>query len=208
MLSISTKLVQEKSLRVFKEIQVCTITCLEVRLVADWLLVLFTSDRSSSTWNIRKSPHVFSICQLFHRWIHPRLFTKLAPCIGDVFSSSLPHDHRRCYGKIHGPLHTVCSIIQFHIYRFFMSTFRLSSDATGNAGTISEESISTIRTAKAFNTQSHIGVLFKDQVLLASRADMKLALVQGFGIAAMFFISYASYGLGRSLFWCSTFNRV
>lgn len=81
-----------------------------------------------------------------------------------------------------------------------MSTFRLSSDATGNAGTISEESISTIRTAKAFNTQSHIGVLFKDQVLLASRADMKLALVQGFGIAAMFFISYASYGLGRSLF--------
>jgi ATP-binding cassette subfamily B (MDR/TAP) protein 1 len=78
-----------------------------------------------------------------------------------------------------------------------MSTYRLSSDATGRAGTISEESISTIRTAKAFSTQSHIGVLFNEEVLSASRADIGLAIVLGLGLAAMFFISYAAYGLGE-----------
>ncbi|KAJ3573412.1 hypothetical protein NP233_g2453 [Leucocoprinus birnbaumii] len=81
----------------------------------------------------------------------------------------------------------------------FMTRYtQLSLDGIGSAGSIAEESISTIRTAKAFGIQSHLGALFDDKVSGASRNDMKLALVQGFGFAAFFFISYAAYGLAFS----------
>ncbi len=73
----------------------------------------------------------------------------------------------------------------------------MSTDGIASAGSIAEESISTIRTAKAFGIQTRLGGLFSDKVVHAGRCDMKLALVQGFGFAAFFFVSYASYGLGK-----------
>lgn len=75
---------------------------------------------------------------------------------------------------------------------------RLSTDGTASAGSIAEEAISTIRTAKAFGIQSHLGTLFDSKVTKAGQNDMKLAIVQGFGFGSFFFISYAAYGLGES----------
>jgi ATP-binding cassette subfamily B (MDR/TAP) protein 1 len=80
----------------------------------------------------------------------------------------------------------------------FNLTHRRSTDGIASAGSIAEESISTIRTAKAFGIQSHLGVLFDDKVVKAGRNGMKLAIVQGVGFGVFFFISYSAYGLGES----------
>ena len=73
----------------------------------------------------------------------------------------------------------------------------MSADGMGSAGSIAEESISTIRTAKAFGIQANLAGLFGDKVDQAGKCDMKLAVAQGLGFAAFFFVSYASYGLGK-----------
>ncbi|KAF5346861.1 hypothetical protein D9756_010551 [Leucocoprinus leucothites] len=81
----------------------------------------------------------------------------------------------------------------------FMTRYtQLSTDGIASAGSIAEESISTIRTAKAFGIQSHLGALYDEKVTTAGKSDMKLAFVQGFGFAAFFFISYSAYALAFS----------
>lgn len=74
----------------------------------------------------------------------------------------------------------------------------MSTDGTASCGNIAEESISTIRTAKAFGIQSQLGTLFEDKAVHTGRCDMKLAIVQGMSFAAFFFVNYAAYGLGES----------
>jgi ATP-binding cassette subfamily B (MDR/TAP) protein 1 len=77
-----------------------------------------------------------------------------------------------------------------------LSLFSLSTDGIATAGSIAEESISTIRTAKSFGIQSHLSNIFDEKIIKAGKCDMKLAIAQGFGFAGFFFISYAAYGLG------------
>lgn len=76
---------------------------------------------------------------------------------------------------------------------------RLSTDEVASAGTIAEETISTIRTAKAFGIQPHLSKVFDDKITRAGRSDMIRATIQGFGFAAFFFINYSAYGLGNLL---------
>ncbi|KAF9444209.1 P-loop containing nucleoside triphosphate hydrolase protein [Macrolepiota fuliginosa MF-IS2] len=89
----------------------------------------------------------------------------------------------------------------------FMTRYtQMSTDGVASAGTITEEAISTIRTAKAFGIQSHLGALFDDKVTKAGYSDMKLAITQGLALASFFFVNYAAYGLAFS-FGTTLINR-
>ncbi|KXN91894.1 Leptomycin B resistance protein pmd1 [Leucoagaricus sp. SymC.cos] len=79
--------------------------------------------------------------------------------------------------------------------KFMTKYTQLSTDGTASAGSIAEESISTIRTAKGFGITSHLGKLYDEKVVQAGKNDMKLAIIRGFGFAMFFFITYAGYGL-------------
>ncbi|KXN91892.1 Leptomycin B resistance protein pmd1 [Leucoagaricus sp. SymC.cos] len=94
-----------------------------------------------------------------------------------------------------------CISLTGAIMEKFMTKYtQLSTDGTASAGSIAEESISTIRTAKAFGITSRLGKLYDEKVVQAGKNDMKLAIVQGFGFAMFFFTTYAAYGLGKSPF--------
>jgi ATP-binding cassette, subfamily B (MDR/TAP), member 1 len=70
----------------------------------------------------------------------------------------------------------------------------------GNASTIAEEIISSVRTAQAFGTQKKLAKLYDDNLVAAQRAGYKQQLAGAFMLAAMFFSIYAFYGLGFCIF--------
>ena len=55
--------------------------------------------------------------------------------------------------------------------------------------------ISTIRTAHAFGSQLTLARLYDKHILDARGAEMKSAIMNGFGVGSFFFIIYAAYGL-------------
>lgn len=68
--------------------------------------------------------------------------------------------------------------------------------ATG--GTLAEEVISTIRTAKAFGTQNTLANIYDGHVGEAHKVDLKAAFGHGIGLATFFFIIYSAYALCKS----------
>ena len=76
--------------------------------------------------------------------------------------------------------------------------FRLSLKQVGEAGSIAEEVISTVRTAQAFGTQKALGGLYNERINKALRVNLKSATVHGVGVACFFFFIYSGYALGSS----------
>lgn len=66
----------------------------------------------------------------------------------------------------------------------------------GNASTIAEEIISSVRTVQAFGTQDKLAKLYDDNLVGAQRAGYKQQLSGAIMLAVMFFCVYAFYGLG------------
>jgi ATP-binding cassette, subfamily B (MDR/TAP), member 1 len=74
------------------------------------------------------------------------------------------------------------------------NTISLHHIAAG--GSLAEEVISTVRTARAFGAQSILSRVYNKHVDSALDADMKAAAFQGSGVATFFFVLYSAYALG------------
>ena len=68
-----------------------------------------------------------------------------------------------------------------------------------DAGNLAEEVISTVRTAQAFGTQPTLSALYDKHVEKALAMDIKTSIWNGAGLGSVFFVIYASYGLGTTL---------
>ncbi|TIA91996.1 hypothetical protein E3P99_00799 [Wallemia hederae] len=89
-----------------------------------------------------------------------------------------------------------CIAVLGGVMTAFTSKYQASAlDHIAFAGTLAEEVISTIRTAKAFGSQLILGNLYDDQLLKARKVGYKSASANASGIAVMFFILYSSYSI-------------
>lgn len=74
----------------------------------------------------------------------------------------------------------------------------------GNASTIAEEIISSVRTAQAFGSQEKLAKLYDDNLVAAQRAGYKQQFAGAIMLSVMFFSVYSFYGLG----FCMKINDV
>ncbi|KAI5826571.1 P-loop containing nucleoside triphosphate hydrolase protein [Schizophyllum commune Tattone D] len=82
------------------------------------------------------------------------------------------------------------------IMNYFTSKFvQRISKHIAESGSVAEEIISTVRTAKAFGTENALASLYDDHIKRAHVEDLKNSFVQGFGTASFFFVIYGSYAL-------------
>jgi ATP-binding cassette subfamily B (MDR/TAP) protein 1 len=87
------------------------------------------------------------------------------------------------------PSHTVGFIDHFR---------RATLKHVADGGTIAEEVISTVRTAKAFGVQNVLSNLYEGHVAKALKAELKTAITVGISLGVFFFAAYASYALAFS----------
>ncbi|KAI0261288.1 P-loop containing nucleoside triphosphate hydrolase protein [Gloeopeniophorella convolvens] len=89
-----------------------------------------------------------------------------------------------------------CIIITGAVMGKFLSKYmQLSLKHVADGGTIAEEVVSSIRTAKAFGTQTILASLYEGAVDKAYTMDAKAAMWNGGGSAVFFFIIYSAYAL-------------
>ncbi|KAH7318851.1 P-loop containing nucleoside triphosphate hydrolase protein [Rhizoctonia solani] len=79
--------------------------------------------------------------------------------------------------------------------KFAVKYMQLSLRSSAGAGTLAEEVISTIRTARAFGTRITLSERYDVFVNRAAFYDCKAAVFQGCGMGVFFFVVYAAYGL-------------
>ena len=64
-----------------------------------------------------------------------------------------------------------------------------------DGGSLAEEVLSTIRTAKAFGSQSVLSYLYDNHLNKVKKNGVKVAIAMGLGLMIFFFVIYSSYGL-------------
>ncbi|CAE6541707.1 unnamed protein product [Rhizoctonia solani] len=79
--------------------------------------------------------------------------------------------------------------------KFAVKYVQLSLQSGAGGGTLAEEAISTIRTARAFGTRMTLSERYDLFVNKAATYDYKAAVLQGGGMGTFFFVVYAAYGL-------------
>lgn len=82
--------------------------------------------------------------------------------------------------------------------RFIIRFGKMSLDSYGAGGTVAEEVISSIRNATAFGTQDKLAKQYETHLAEAEKWGIKLQMILGVMIGAMFGIMFMNYGLG---FW-------
>ncbi|KAJ7501193.1 P-loop containing nucleoside triphosphate hydrolase protein [Mycena galericulata] len=81
----------------------------------------------------------------------------------------------------------------------FVSRYtELSLKHVAEAGTLAEETISTIRTAHAFGTQETLAQMYDVFIGKARAVDIKAATLQGGGLGAFYFTIFSAYALSFS----------
>ncbi|KIM25827.1 hypothetical protein M408DRAFT_204802 [Serendipita vermifera MAFF 305830] len=89
-----------------------------------------------------------------------------------------------------------CIAITGALMNVFMSKLKIAQlTHVAEGGSLAEEVIGTIRTAQAFGTQKKLAEMYDVHMDKTHITDNKLALVNGFGLAVLFFVVYASYSL-------------
>ena len=77
----------------------------------------------------------------------------------------------------------------------FMTKFQQTElEHVSRAATIAEESLSTVRTAKAFGIEHRLVDLYDEPNRQATKLGIKKAVGQGFGLGLFFFVIYVSRG--------------
>jgi ATP-binding cassette subfamily B (MDR/TAP) protein 1 len=74
-----------------------------------------------------------------------------------------------------------------------------SLELLGQAGTLAEESISSIRTVQAFNTKDRLCALYDVPNKEAEKMGRRMGVATSVGVGAFFWIIYSAYALA---FWC------
>ncbi|WFD29720.1 ABC-type xenobiotic transporter [Malassezia sp. CBS 17886] len=82
------------------------------------------------------------------------------------------------------------------VMNIFVSQYQqVELDFVAKAATIAEESLSTVRTAKAFDIGDELGELYDVKNAQATSASMRRAIASGIGIGGFFFAIYSAYAL-------------
>lgn len=93
------------------------------------------------------------------------------------------------------PAFTITGLV---LNKFLSKCTQLSLQHVADSGTLTEEAISTIRTAQAFGIQPALANIYNTHVERSKKIDTQSAILQGAGMAVVFFIIYAVYGLAFS----------
>ncbi|PWN22410.1 putative Leptomycin B resistance protein pmd1 [Microstroma glucosiphilum] len=89
-----------------------------------------------------------------------------------------------------------CIIIAGAVMNVFVSRFhQMELEYVAYGGSLAEEALSTVRTAKAFGAESRLVDLYNESNALTTKQGTKKAIVQGFGLGIFFFIIYSGYAL-------------
>lgn len=89
-----------------------------------------------------------------------------------------------------------CIVLSGAVMNVFVSRFhQLELEYVAHGGSLAEEALSTIRTAKAFGAESRLVDLYDESNRLTTRQGVKKAFMQGIGLGVLFFIIYSSYAL-------------
>lgn len=82
------------------------------------------------------------------------------------------------------------------VMNMFVSKYQqIELAQVAKSASIAEESLSTVRTVKAFDMAAQLGRLYEEQNLLALGASRRRAMAAGIGIGAFFFCIYCAYAL-------------
>ncbi|KAL1745562.1 P-loop containing nucleoside triphosphate hydrolase protein [Schizophyllum fasciatum] len=85
------------------------------------------------------------------------------------------------------------------VANYFSSKYvERTSRHVAESGSVAEEIISTVRTAKAFGTENALASLYNGHIERAHIEDLKNSLVQGIAASVFFFVIYAAYALAFS----------
>lgn len=89
-----------------------------------------------------------------------------------------------------------CIIISGALMNVFVSRFhQVELEYVAHGGSLAEEALSTVRTAKAFGAESRLVDLYDESNKLTTRQGIRKAIMQGGGLGAFFFIIYSAYAL-------------
>lgn len=89
-----------------------------------------------------------------------------------------------------------CIAISGTLMNKFVSKYmQRSLQHVAEGGSVAEEVISTIRTAKAFGTQNILASIYDSHILKAHIVDVKSAVIHGCGLSVFFFVIYSAYAL-------------
>lgn len=89
-----------------------------------------------------------------------------------------------------------CILLTAIVMNMFVSKYQqIELDHIGRAASIAEESLSTVRTIKAFGISSSLSKLYDAGNLTALESSRKRAFVSGVGIGLFFFCIYSAYAL-------------
>jgi ATP-binding cassette subfamily B (MDR/TAP) protein 1 len=83
---------------------------------------------------------------------------------------------------------------------FITKWTKMSQSFIAASGTLAEETISTIRTTKAFGMQDTLAGMYEKHLEDGRRVDLKGALLQGVGFGVAIFIIYAADSLGTAIY--------
>ena len=100
--------------------------------------------------------------------------------------------------KIAGVMFIIVPLIAIFGSVMTRFTAKYTTNALNNiseGGSLAEEVLSTVRTAKAFGSQALLGRLYDDFLLRARKEGYKSSLVNALGLMSVFFIIYSSYSL-------------
>jgi ATP-binding cassette subfamily B (MDR/TAP) protein 1 len=89
-----------------------------------------------------------------------------------------------------------CIAVMGAVMNKFVSRYtQMSRQHVSDGGSLAEEVISNIRTAQAFGTQKALADIYDTYIDQSKKADGRIAVMNGAGLATFFFILYSSYGL-------------
>lgn len=89
-----------------------------------------------------------------------------------------------------------CIILAGAAMNVFVSRFhQLELEYVAHGGSVAEEALSTVRTAKAFGAESRLVELYNESNRLTTKQGSKKAVMQGVGLGVFFFIIYSGYAL-------------
>lgn len=117
-----------------------------------------------------------------------------------MFNVAPCHDgDRNFHEQIRDAIHSVGSSLPLSSPSFLIvlsRNCRESLTAGAAAGTLAEEVVSTVRTAKAFGTQDTLTSLYTSFVRPQYVAEERVAVSYAAGMGGFFFVVYAVFALG------------
>lgn len=89
-----------------------------------------------------------------------------------------------------------CIVLTAIVMNIFVAKYQqIELDFVGKAASLAEETLSTVRTVKAFAMNEHLAAVYDGRNSLATAASRRRAIATGIGVGGFFFCVYSAYAL-------------